>query len=43
MQSRLRELRGRLSIVRRQPGTTIIASLPISDGLGASAEAGDSD
>ena len=34
MQSRLRELRGRLSIVRRQPGTTIIASLPHSGPAG---------
>ena len=36
MQSRLRELRGRLSILRRRPGTTIIASLPITDGSEAS-------
>ena len=43
MQARLRELRGRLSIVRRQPGTTIIASLPIADGPVACDEAGASD
>jgi len=40
MQSRLRELRGRLSLLRRQAGTTIIASLPIANGQGASDKAG---
>jgi two-component system NarL family sensor kinase len=43
MQSRLRELRGRLSLLRRQPGTTIIASLPLGDGPDACEEAGISD
>ena len=43
MQSRLRELGGRLSIIRRRPGTTIIASLPIEHRADAGAEGRDPD